>query len=43
MPRPENRIYLGDSGSCQPAVREAKQHYMQANGCYFCSRLCSTG
>ncbi len=44
MPDPENRIYLGDFTSCEPAVAEAKrEHYSQSNGCYYCSRPCHTG
>ena len=43
MPKPENRIYLGDFANCHDAVREAKRHYRQSNGCYFCSRPCHTG
>ena len=43
LPNPENRIYLGDFSSCAPAVREAKKHYPQSNGCYWCSRECHTG
>ena len=42
MPDPENRIYLGDFDSCGPAVAEAKKHYKQSNGCYYCSRACHT-
>jgi hypothetical protein len=42
MPHPENRIYLGDFASCSPAVRQAKQHYRQSNGCYYCSNNCHT-
>jgi hypothetical protein len=37
MPKPENRIYLGDCDSCHPAVLEAKKHSAQSNGCAFCS------
>ena len=43
LPAKENRIYLGDFLSCGPAVREAKKHYAQSNGCYYCSRPCHTG
>jgi len=43
MPNPENRHYLGDFTSCQPAVTEAKKIYPQSNGCYYCSRECNTG
>jgi len=42
MPNPANRIYLGDYTSCQPAVQEAKKHYSQVNGCYYCSNPCHT-
>ncbi len=40
LPIPENRIYLGDFNSCGPAVTEAKKHYTQVDGCYYCSRSC---
>lgn len=42
MPDFENRIYLGEFGSCHPAVSEAKKHYYQVNGCYYCSNPCHT-
>lgn len=42
MPAVENRTYLGDFSSCAPAVREAKKHHTQVNGCYYCSRPCHT-
>ena len=42
MPSEENRLYLGDFSSCQPAVAEAKKHYSQSNGCYYCARECHT-
>ena len=42
MPAPEHRIYLGDFNSCHDAVRKAKGHYSQVNGCYYCSRACYT-
>lgn len=42
IPAPQNRTYLGDHGSCPPAVRAAKQIYPTANGCYYCSRPCHT-
>lgn len=37
-----NRIYHGDFASCSPAVRKAKEHYTQCNGCYCCARECHT-
>ena len=43
LPKPHNRIYLGDFASCGPAVTEAKKHYAQSNGCYYCSNACHTG
>jgi len=42
MPHPDNRLYLGEFTSCRPAVVEARRHYPQSNGCYFCSRECHT-
>ncbi|MEM9025128.1 MAG: hypothetical protein AAGB22_15380 [Bacteroidota bacterium] len=43
LPAPENRIFLGTFYSCKGAVQEARKHYNQVNGCYFCSRDCHTG
>lgn len=42
LPASDNRKYLGDHGSCPPAVRKAKQIYARANGCSYCSRPCHT-
>lgn len=42
LPLPQNRIYLGEFSSCQPAVAAARKHYSQVNGCYHCSRECHT-
>ena len=42
MPEPHNRIDLGNFDTCDPAVREAKKHYNQVNGCYYCSSSCHT-
>lgn len=42
LPKPENRIYLGSFSNCRDAVIEAKKHYRQSNGCYYCSRECHT-
>lgn len=42
LPDAENRIDLGDFASCSPAVREAKKHYAQVNGCYYCANACHT-
>lgn len=43
LPDEENRTYLGDFTNCPPAVTEAKRHYPQSNGCFYCSRACHTG
>ena len=43
LPAAENRIYLGDFSNCRDAVAEARRHYRQSNGCYYCSRACHTG
>ncbi len=43
LPNQENRLYLGDFSNCYEAVREAKKHYYQSNGCKFCSPACHTG
>ena len=41
-PAEQNRVPLGNHQTCYPAVREAKKHYSQVNGCYYCSRPCHT-
>ena len=42
MPSEENRMYLGNYDSCEPAVKEAKKTYSKANGCYYCCNDCHT-
>ena len=42
LPSTENRLYLGNFSNCHDAVREAKKHYAQSNGCYYCSYECHT-
>lgn len=42
LPLPENRIYLGDFTYCSSAVTEARKHYRQVNGCYYCAKPCHT-
>lgn len=39
---PSNRIDLGLFDNCQGAVKEAKKHYTQVNGCYYCANACHT-
>ena len=43
MPNQANCLYLGDYSSCQPAVREAKKTYREADGCFYCCNECHTG
>jgi len=44
MPAAQNRGYLGDFATCQPAVAEAKrQGYAKANGCIHCAAACHVG
>ena len=42
LPDPDNRLYLGDFTNCRDAVKEAKKHYRQSDGCYYCSPECHT-
>lgn len=42
MPDASNRTYLGEHSSCHTAVLEARRHYHQVNGCYYCSNACHT-
>jgi len=42
LPDRENRLYLGNFTNCHAAVREAKKHYSQSDGCYYCSDECHT-
>lgn len=37
-----NVIALGNFDSCSPAVREAKRHFNDTNGCYYCCNPCHT-
>lgn len=42
IPSEANRLYLGKFSNCRDAVTEAKKHYAQSNGCYYCCRECHT-
>ncbi len=42
VPATHNRIKLGSFDSCHDAVKEAKNHYTQFNGCKHCSEPCHT-
>jgi hypothetical protein len=39
----KDKLYLGFFTNCHGAVQEAKKHYPQSNGCYYCSNECHTG
>jgi len=41
LPAVDNRLYVGDFVSCQPAVQAAKAYYAAADGCAFCSPACN--
>ena len=43
LPAPENQLWLGYFSNCHDAVKEAKKHYKQSNGCAYCSPECHTG
>ena len=38
----ENSIYLGHFSSCRSALKEARKHYVNVDGCVFCSQDCHT-
>ena len=42
LPELENRINLGVFSNCREAIREAKKHFSNVDGCYFCSNECHT-
>lgn len=42
-PQAMQRISLGFFNNCHKAVRAAREHYPQVNGCYYCSEACHTG
>ncbi|MGR3972284.1 hypothetical protein FW758_21495 [Shewanella sp. 1180_01] len=42
LPIEDNRLYFGIYDNCTSAVKEAKKHYTQSNGCYYCSNACHT-
>ena len=42
LPEAENRIYLGDFSNCKDAIKEAKNHYDDVDGCYYCCNSCHT-
>ncbi len=40
LPKPENRIDLGEHETCPQALRVAKTYFKHINGCFFCSGPC---
>ncbi len=40
LPSLENRLYLGSFNTCAEAIKEAKKHYSNVDGCYHCCSLC---
>ena len=42
LPIPANRQHLGSFSNCRDAVRKAKEYYVRADGCYYCSNRCHT-
>ena len=42
LPLAENRVYLGSFDTCKAAIQEAKKHYANVDGCYYCCRPCHT-
>ena len=40
LPAPENQLFLGNFNSCHQAVTEARKHYANVDGCYYCSNEC---
>jgi hypothetical protein len=39
----QNRLYLGRFASCEDAVRAAREHYRQSDGCAYCAAACDHG
>lgn len=39
---PSDKTYLGSYSNCQDAVKEAKNHYSNVDGCAFCAPDCHT-
>ncbi len=42
LPLEKNRIDLGVFNTCHPAVRKAREHYTNVDGCIHCSKACHT-
>lgn len=42
LPDEENKLFLGSFDNCHAAIRKAKEHYTNVDGCYYCSNECHT-
>lgn len=42
LPDAPNRADLGWFASCRDAVIEARRHFADVNGCYYCANNCNT-
>ena len=42
LPDQKNQIDLGYFTHCSEAMKEAKKHYINVDGCYYCCRACHT-
>jgi hypothetical protein len=40
LPRPAERLYLGQFATCSPAILEARRTYPRSNGCHHCAPDC---
>lgn len=40
LPEEPQRVFLGFFNRCADALEEAKKHYSDVNGCYYCARDC---
>jgi hypothetical protein len=40
IPDSENRLSLGYCTDCKEAIKEAKKHYDNVDGCYYCCNEC---
>ncbi len=40
LPAEENRIYIGKFSHCRDALKAAREHFDNVDGCYYCSNEC---
>jgi len=41
LPTEDNLLFLGDFPTCAEALREARKHYPNVDGCYYCCFPCN--